>query len=113
MASVTTNAGRYGNYGRLIKVQHSGELATTYGHLHGFAKGLHAGSKVAKGQVIGYVGATGLATGPHLYFEVYVDGKRVNPAHRDLVVPVRLAGAKLARFRRLVVAEAETRQVRD
>ena len=100
--------GRHGNYGRLIKLQHTGELLTTYGHLQRFAKGLHVGSHVAAGQVIGYVGDTGLSTGPHLYYEVYVAGKRVNPARKSLAVPIRLAGVKLHRFRRMVMADTQT-----
>ena len=71
-------AGRQGGYGNLIVLQHQSRYTTWYGHLSGFAKGLHKGAHVAQGDVIGYVGATGLATGPHLHYEF-----RVNGVHQD------------------------------
>jgi len=67
-------------YGRFIEIRHSnGEHSTAYGHMSRFARGIHAGSRVKQGQVIGYVGMSGLATGPHLHFEFRVRGKAVNP----------------------------------
>lgn len=68
-----------GGYGRMIKLQHSTRRSTVYGHLSRFAKGLRKGQHVVKGQVIGYVGSTGFATGPHLHFEVLVNNQHVNP----------------------------------
>ncbi|HTF34837.1 MAG TPA: peptidoglycan DD-metalloendopeptidase family protein [Myxococcota bacterium] len=69
-----------GGYGQLIKIQHEGGYASYYGHLSRFAKGLHVGSMVRQKQVIGYVGQTGLATGPHVCFRITKDGEYVNPA---------------------------------
>ena len=71
-----------GGFGNVVELQHSGQVVTRYGHLSRFASGLGAGSKVEQGQVIGYVGMTGLATGPHLHFEyisrgVYMDPQQV------------------------------------
>lgn len=74
-------AGKRGNYGRLIRLQHTSEIATGYAHLQDFAKGLKVGAKVRKGDVIGYVGHSGLATGNHLYYEVFADGKQIDPLH--------------------------------
>jgi murein DD-endopeptidase MepM/ murein hydrolase activator NlpD len=76
---VIADIGRRGNYGEYIRVRHGGHVQTAYAHLSGFAHGLHVGSTVARGQVIGYVGRSGLATGPHLYYEVIVDGQRLDP----------------------------------
>ena len=67
-------------YGRLIKIQHESGYVSYYAHLSRFAKGLHVGSVVRQKQVIGYVGQTGLATGPHVCFRITKDGEFVNPA---------------------------------
>lgn len=67
------------NNGRHIKIRHNSTYQTLYLHMNKFAKGLKKGSKVYQGQVIGYVGSTGLATGPHLCFRMYKNGKTVNP----------------------------------
>ena len=65
-----------GNY---IKVKHNSNYTTVYMHLHGFAKGLHVGQRVKQGELIGYVGSTGLSTGPHLDFRVFKNGVPINP----------------------------------
>jgi murein DD-endopeptidase MepM/ murein hydrolase activator NlpD len=72
-------AGWKGGYGRFIKVRHNGIYTSTYGHLHRFAKGIRAGKYVRQGQVIGYVGSTGLSTGPHLDFRLLKNGRFINP----------------------------------
>ncbi|MGE5526712.1 MAG: peptidoglycan DD-metalloendopeptidase family protein [Rhodospirillaceae bacterium] len=71
-------AGRQGGYGNLIVLRHQSKYTTWYGHLSGYAKGLRKGARVSQGDVIGYVGATGLATGPHLHYEF-----RINDMHQD------------------------------
>lgn len=76
---VVVRAGVRGGYGNVIDVRHPNGIVTRYGHLRGFAKGVRAGTRVAMGQTIGYVGMTGLATGPHLHFEVLVNGVARNP----------------------------------
>lgn len=76
-------AGRQGGYGNLIVLRHQSKITTWYGHLSGFAQGLHKGKRVAQGDIIGYVGATGVATGPHLHYEF-----RSNDIHQD---PLRVA----------------------
>jgi murein DD-endopeptidase MepM/ murein hydrolase activator NlpD len=78
-------AGRQGGYGNLVVIRHPNGYKTFYGHLSGFAKGVRKGASVAQGQLVGYVGATGLATGPHLHFEMRVNDRPVNP--RKAVIP--------------------------
>ena len=75
--------GRQGGYGNMVMLRHQSKYTTWYGHLSGFAKGLHKGSRVPQGEVIGFVGATGLATGPHLHYEF-----RINDVHQN---PLRVA----------------------
>ena len=77
-------AGRHqGGYGNLVVLRHQSKFTTWYGHLSGFASGIRKGRRIAQGDVIGYVGATGLATGPHLHYEF-----RINDVHHD---PLRVA----------------------
>jgi murein DD-endopeptidase MepM/ murein hydrolase activator NlpD len=92
---------RLGNYGLYIRVSHSEGVETTYGHLSRFETGMVAGTPVKAGQVIGYAGRSGLASGPHLYFEVFVDGKRVNPEPMVSNEKLRLDGVDLAAFENL------------
>ena len=74
-----TFAGTKGGYGRLVVISHGGRYTTAYGHLHRYANGARQGKKVKQGQIIGYVGSTGLATGPHLHYEFRVNGVHRNP----------------------------------
>lgn len=77
-------AGNKGGYGRVIIIQHGQSYRTLYAHLNGYARGIRAGKRVRQGEVIGYVGSSGLATGPHLHYEFQVNG-----VHRDpLTVPL-------------------------
>lgn len=71
--------GKQGGYGNLIVLNHQGPYSSAYGHLSRFGKGIKRGARVNQGQVIGYVGATGLATGPHLHYEFRVNGVQKNP----------------------------------
>ena len=71
--------GKQGGYGNVIMVNHQGRYTTVYGHLSRFAQGLHKGQHVAQGDTIGYVGMTGLATGPHLHYEFKVNGQQQDP----------------------------------
>ncbi|MGC8798448.1 MAG: peptidoglycan DD-metalloendopeptidase family protein [candidate division WOR-3 bacterium] len=76
---VVTMAGWNGGYGKMVEIRHSGGLTSRYGHLSGYGPGIKVGRSVRQGATVGYVGATGLATGPHLHFEIRKDGKPVNP----------------------------------
>ena len=71
--------GQKGGYGNVIVLRHANGVSTVYGHLSRFAAGLHRGEKVAQGEVIGFVGMTGLATGPHLHYEFLLNGEHRDP----------------------------------
>jgi murein DD-endopeptidase MepM/ murein hydrolase activator NlpD len=86
-------------YGRYIKIRHNGNLATAYAHMSRFAANMFQGAHVNQGQVIGYVGMSGRATGPHLHFEVHVNGQQVNPMSVNLPTGRSLDGKLLADFR--------------
>ncbi|WP_241023345.1 peptidoglycan DD-metalloendopeptidase family protein [Paraburkholderia sp. Ac-20340] len=93
-----TFAGWELGYGRVIKIKNFGEYSTTFAHLSRFAKSLRAGAQVKQGQVIGYVGKTGWATGPHLHYEVHVDNVPQDPLTVDLPVRTALDGADKEHF---------------
>lgn len=78
-----TEAGWKGGYGRFIAIRHNSVFSTTYAHLSGYAKNIKPGVHVNQGQVIGFVGMSGLATGPHLDFRVYKNGSPVDPLHLE------------------------------
>ena len=87
-----------GAYGRYIRIRHRGGYQTAYAHLRRYAKGLRQGRRVKQGQVIGYVGSSGLSTGPHLHYEVLVNGRQVNPMKLRLPSAKNLKGEALERF---------------
>jgi len=91
--------GRKGGYGNVVIIRHGPKYETVYGHLSRFRRGLHAGSKVEQGEVIAYVGMTGLATGPHLHYEFRVNGIPVNPVTVTLPRANPLPPQQLAAFR--------------
>lgn len=85
-------------YGRFVLIKHNRTLSTAYAHASKFAKNLKKGSKVKQGQIIAYVGMTGHATGPHLHYEVRVNGKQVNPLKFKSSPGVKLTGKQLSKF---------------
>ncbi len=91
-------AGRKGGYGNAVVIQHGQRYRTIYGHMSRFAKGIRAGTSVKQGQIIGYVGMTGLATGPHLHYEFQVNGRHVDPLSAKLPMADPLGGADRKRF---------------
>lgn len=96
---VVLEARRWAGYGNWLRIRHTGGWDTGYGHVSRYAKGLKPGMRVRQGQVVAYVGSTGLATGPHLHYEVWLGGKRVNPVGAKVPQGTILAGAELARFK--------------
>jgi murein DD-endopeptidase MepM/ murein hydrolase activator NlpD len=92
---IVLRAGKAGGYGNLIELRHRNGITTRYGHLRGFARGLRAGKHVGQAEVIGYVGSTGLASGPHLHYEFRVNGvaqdsRRVALGNGAPIAPSRL-----------------------
>ena len=86
-------------FGRFIKIRHDGHLETAYGHMSRFNTKLYRGAHVDQGQVIAYVGMSGRATGPHLHFEVHVNGTEVNPLSVKMPIGRVLEGAQMAQFK--------------
>ena len=91
--------GRKGGYGNVVMIKHGVHYETVYGHLSRFKSGLSVGSKVHQGQVIAYVGMTGLATAPHLHYEFRVDGIHKNPVTVQLPRANPISGRQLAQFK--------------
>jgi murein DD-endopeptidase MepM/ murein hydrolase activator NlpD len=96
---VVKEAGRKGGYGNWLKIGHGGGWDTGYGHISRYAKGIRPGVRVKQGQLVAYVGATGLATGPHLHYEVWLNGQRINPIGAKAPQGTVLAGSELAQFK--------------
>lgn len=94
---VVTYAARKGGYGNFVRINHGNGMATGYAHMSRFA--VHNGTRVRRGQIIGYVGSTGLSTGPHLHYEVYRNNQRVNPAGLKFTTRSQLSGAQLDAFK--------------
>ncbi len=95
---VIDRIGTNGGYGKYIRIRHNSQLSTAYAHLSRYAQGLSRGDRVEQEQVIGYVGSTGQSTGPHLHYEVLIDGTQVNPMSIDLPTGQTLEGTELAQF---------------
>ena len=95
---VVERVGWEGGYGKYVRIRHSFGYETAYGHMSGFARGIAAGSRVRQGQLIGYVGSTGLSTGPHVHYEVLVNGRFVDPVRIKLPRGRSLEGPVLAKF---------------
>ncbi|MDD3021271.1 MAG: peptidoglycan DD-metalloendopeptidase family protein [Alphaproteobacteria bacterium] len=96
---VIERASRLGTFGNYVRIRHNSKLSTAYAHLNGYAKGIHPGVRVKQGQLIGYVGTTGRSTGPHLHYEVLVNGVQVNPRSVKVTVDNSLKGKDLNRFK--------------
>jgi murein DD-endopeptidase MepM/ murein hydrolase activator NlpD len=88
-----------GGYGHWLKIEHQGGWATGYGHLSRYAAGLHVGEKVAQGQIVAYVGSTGMSTGPHLHYEIMKGNQKLNPSSAAVPQGTILAGRELVAFR--------------
>ncbi|CAG8868864.1 hypothetical protein PS726_06337 [Pseudomonas fluorescens] len=91
-------AGRRGGYGNTVVLQHGNTYTTLYGHMQGFAKGVKTGGTVKQGQVIGYIGTTGLSTGPHLHYEFQVNGVHVDPLGQKVAMADPISKGERARF---------------
>ena len=107
-AGTVSFSGRNGGYGNFVRIRHGGGLATGYAHMSRIA--VRNGQSVERGQVIGYVGSTGLSTGPHLHYEMYRNGQKIDPSTVQFVTRSQLSREQLANFReqllRLQLVEA-------
>lgn len=90
--------GAFSSYGNYIRVKHNAKYSTAYAHLCRYAKGLKVGSSVRQGQIIGYVGCTGRATGNHLHYELLANGRQINPRHIKMMPSIKLKGKEYQRF---------------
>ena len=97
---VIIQAGYDSGYGRRVQIQHANGYVTTYNHMSGFGRGVVEGAHVTQGQVIGYLGQSGLATGPHLHYEVIINGNFVDPMAIKLARTREFDGKMLAAFRK-------------
>jgi murein DD-endopeptidase MepM/ murein hydrolase activator NlpD len=96
---VVERCNKHGGYGNYVCIRHNGNTKTAYAHLSRYAKGMNAGKKVRQGEIIGYVGATGQTTGPHLHFELLQNGKHVNPQKVTQLPTTKLTGKALSDFK--------------
>ena len=113
-AGQVMQAGRHGGYGNWVRLRHGRGLDTGYAHMSRIARGVRPGHRVRQGQVIGFVGSTGLSTGPHLHFELYRNGAAVNPLHvARTSLRARLTGSDLAQFKATVARIDRARESAD
>lgn len=115
---VVVEARRWGGYGNWLRIRHANGLESGYGHLSRYGSGIRAGQRVSQGQTVAYVGSTGASTGPHLHYEIWRNGQRINPAGIKTSEGTILAGADLAAFRaeksridRIIAAGGEKKPV--
>jgi len=95
---VIEKAGINSGYGNYVAIRHNGQFKTAYAHLSRFGKGISPGRRVRQGDIIGYVGSTGLSTGPHLHYEVLQNDEQVNPTGVRLPTGIKLKGPDLTLF---------------
>jgi len=97
-SGVVEEAHYKGTYGNYVRIRHANGYKTAYGHMRRIAAGIHKGLKVDQGRIIGYIGSTGLSSGPHLHFEVLVNNRRVNPLRIEVPQARNLKGEQLTAF---------------
>ena len=95
---VVEKVGPEGGYGKYVRIKHNNGYETAYGHMSAFAKGLEPGKRVRQGQIIGFVGSTGMSTGPHVHYEILVNGRFVDPMRVKLPRGRSLEGQVMAGF---------------
>lgn len=108
---VIKSRGRKGGYGNVIDIRHGGGISTRYGHMSGFKKGLRVGSRVKRGDVIGYVGSTGNSTGNHVHYEYRVNGRAINPETVTLPTVGVISKKEQQQFKKF--AKVMTKQLRN
>lgn len=98
---IVSFAGRQNGYGNVVNLKHSNHLSTVYGHMSRFAKGIRNGKHVSQGDVIGYVGMTGITSGPHCHYEFKIDGQQRDPLRVALPNAQPITSANLTQFKKL------------
>ena len=101
--------GRNGGYGKYIRIRHDGTYKTAYAHLSSYKKGISSGVRVKQGDIIGYVGSTGRSTGPHLHYEIIVNGQQVNPSTLKLPSGRKLNESQLNDFK--IIFENKNKEI--
>jgi murein DD-endopeptidase MepM/ murein hydrolase activator NlpD len=96
---VVDAVGRKGGYGNVLSIKHPNKTVSLYAHLSGFGPGLRPGSRISQGDLVGFVGSTGWATGPHLHYEFLVDGTNVDPLKVALPTTAAVSSVEQAQFR--------------
>jgi murein DD-endopeptidase MepM/ murein hydrolase activator NlpD len=110
---VIQRAGPFSTFGNYVRIRHANGYETAYAHMSRFARGVRSGVRVRQGQVIGYVGNTGRSTGPHLHYEVLLNGSQINPVNLRVANGRNLDGRALELFM-IERARIDTlRQARD
>lgn len=102
---VVAKAGWGGGYGNVVEIRHKRAYSSRYAHMRGFAPGIRPGVRVRQGDVIGYVGSTGLSTGPHLHYEFHENGRPINPSSIKYLTGDPVPGGARGRFRSAVAAQ--------
>jgi murein DD-endopeptidase MepM/ murein hydrolase activator NlpD len=97
-SGIVEEAGRKSGYGLVVKLRHNTRVSTVYAHMSHFGRGITRGTRISQGDIIGYVGSSGMATGPHLHYEVLVENQQVNPLTVDIPTNSSLSGTQLAAF---------------
>lgn len=97
-SGIVIEAERKSGYGLAVKLRHNGGVTTAYAHMSHFGRGITRGTRVSQGDIIGYVGSSGMATGPHLHYEVLVENQQVNPLTVDIPTHSSLSGMQLTAF---------------
>lgn len=96
---VIEKAGWFSSYGKYVRIRHNSKLKTAYAHMSKIRPAVKSGSRVKQGDIIGYVGTTGRSTGPHLHYEVLLNGKHVNPRSVNLPTGEELGGSQMTKFK--------------
>ena len=99
---VVEKGGRYSSYGNYVRIRHNNNIKTAYAHLSRYGSNIRPGTRVKQGQVIGYVGTTGRSTGPHLHYEIMLNGAHVNPQSVKLPTMVTLDSGDMKKFKEMV-----------
>jgi murein DD-endopeptidase MepM/ murein hydrolase activator NlpD len=96
---VIAESGYKGTYGNYVRIRHNNHYETAYAHASRIARGVYPGMHVKQGQIVAYVGSTGRSTGPHLHYEILVNGQQINPAGVKFRTGQTLQGHELASFK--------------